>query len=133
VATGSPTFIDLTSSNLADPGFGSYNYCTGQCWYDDLVVTPPGYPDIVYVGGSYLYNEPTNISNGRALVLSTDAGVSFTDMTKDATDNFYPNGLHPDHHALVVNPDNPFQFFNGSDGGVMGSNGKFTDGSSSCD
>jgi len=133
VATGSPTFIDLTSSNPADPGFGSYNYCTGQCWYDDLVVTPPGYPDIVYVGGSYLYNEPTNISNGRALVLSTDAGVSFTDMTKDATDNFYPNGLHPDHHALVVNPDNPFQFFNGSDGGVMRSNGKFTDGSSSCD
>jgi len=133
VASGLPAFTDLTSSDPADSGYGSYNYCTGQCWYDNLVATPPGYPDIVYLGGSYQYGEPARISNGRALLLSTDAGVSFTDMTKDATDNFYPNGLHPDHHAVVVNPGNPFQFFNGSDGGVMRSSGEFRDGSKSCD
>ncbi|HET7291272.1 MAG TPA: sialidase family protein [Vicinamibacteria bacterium] len=132
VATGAPVFTDLTSADPANSGFGSYNYCTGQCWYDNMVVTPPGHPDIVYIGGSYQYGEPTNISNGRAVVLSTDAGVSFTDMTKDGTDSFYPNGLHPDHHALLVNPGNPFQFWSGSDGGVMRSSGGFVNGSKSC-
>lgn len=132
VATGVPVFTNLTSSSPANPGFGSYDYCGGQCWYDNLVFTPAGYPDIVYVGGSYQYGEPARISHGRALVLSTDAGVSFTDMTKDATDNFYPNGLHPDHHGLVVNPNNPFQFFSGSDGGVMRSSGEFRDESNQC-
>jgi len=77
---------DLTSSNRADPGYGSYNFCTGQCWYDNFVVSPAGYPDIVYLGGSYQYGETGNVSNGRAVVLSTDAGVSFTDMTMDGTD-----------------------------------------------
>ena len=53
VATGSPTFTDLTSSNVADPGFATYNQCGGQCWYDVFVYTPDGHPDIVYTGGSY--------------------------------------------------------------------------------
>jgi hypothetical protein len=132
VATGSPVFANLTSANPADPGFGSYDFCGGQCWYDNLVYTPPGYPDILYLGGSYQYNEPAGISNGRTVVLSTDAGVSFTDMTKDATGNLYPNGLHPDQHGLAVNPNNPFQFFSGSDGGVMRSTGTFDDVSDQC-
>ena len=133
VASGVPTFVDLTSPDPAQPGFGSFDYCTGQCWYDNLVYTPPGHPDIVYVGGSYQYGEPAAISHGRALILSTDAGVSFTDMTKDTTGTFYPNGLHPDHHAVVVHPDNPFLFFSGSDGGVMRSSGDFRNASSECD
>ena len=29
VRSGSPVFTNLTSSNPADPGYGSYNYCTG--------------------------------------------------------------------------------------------------------
>jgi hypothetical protein len=128
-----PTFTNLTSPDPADPGFGSHDYCTGQCWYDNLVYTPPGHPDVVYVGGSYQYGEDLNISNGRALVLSTDAGVSFTDLTKDATDDVHPNGLHPDLHALVTHPANPFQFWNGSDGGVMRSSGQHTDVSERCD
>jgi len=113
VATGVPVFTDLTSSNPADPGYGSYNYCTGQCWYDNFVTTPPGHPDIVYLGGSYQYGETGNFSpnrlaggtsNGRGVVLSTDAGVTFTDMNMDATDPVHPNGIHPDQHFLVVNP-----------------------------
>jgi hypothetical protein len=133
VATGIPVFSDLTSSNPADPGYGSFDYCTGQCWYDNMVVTPAGHPDIVYVGGSYLYNEDLGISNGRAVLLSTDAGVSFTDVTKDATDAQHPNGLHPDQHALVVNPNNPLQFWSGSDGGVMRASGSYADVSANCD
>ncbi len=133
VATGSPTFTNLTSSSLADPGYGSYNYCTGQCWYDNFVVTPAGFPDVVYLGGSYQYGPETGrVSNGRGVVLSTDAGVSFTDMTMDATDAVHPNAMHPDQHSLVVNPNNPFQFFEASDGGIVRSSGEFDDISSFC-
>src|SRR5262249_29846723 len=48
VATGSPTFTLLTSSNVADAGWATFNYCTGQCWYDNYVYTPAGHPDMVY-------------------------------------------------------------------------------------
>ena len=133
VATGSPTFTDLTSNDPANPGYGSFRYCTGQCWYDNVVYTPPGHPDLVYLLGSYNYREVGNISNGRGVLLSTDAGASFTDETFDATDPVHPNGIHPDQHAIVVNPNNVFQFFEGSDGGVIRSSGSFADISSNCD
>ena len=133
VRTGSPTFTQLTSNSVSNPGFGSYDYCGGQCWYDNFVVSPAGYPDIVYLGGSYQYNETGRVSNGRGVVLSTDGGVSFTDMTMDGTDPLHPNGLHPDQHFLVTNPNNPYQFFEGNDGGVMRSSGDLVDRSSWCD
>ena len=44
VATGAPVFTDLTSANPADPGFATFNLCTGQCWYDVFVYTPKGTP-----------------------------------------------------------------------------------------
>ena len=75
--------------------------------------SPKGYPDIVYVGGSYSYGQ--TVANKRGVVLSTDAGVSATDMTFDGTDSLHPNGLHPDQHALVTNPNNPLQFFESND------------------
>jgi hypothetical protein len=131
VATGAPVFVGLSSSNPANPGYATYNICNGQCWYDEFVYTPAGYPDIVYVGGSYAYGE--RYSNKRGVVLSTDAGVTATDMTMDATDPLHPNGLHPDQHALVTNPSNPFQFFEVNDGGVMRSSGEFADVSWWCD
>ncbi|MBA2477325.1 MAG: exo-alpha-sialidase [Sporichthyaceae bacterium] len=131
VATGLPVFKDLSSANVADPGFATYNLCGGQCWYDIFVTTPDGYPDIVYVGGSYSYDE--TIANKRAVILSTDAGVSGTDMTFDGTDILHPNGLHPDQHDLVTNPNNPYQFFETNDGGVMRSSGSFVDRSFWCD
>ncbi|MEV1145832.1 exo-alpha-sialidase [Micromonospora sp. NPDC049799] len=131
VAAGTPAFADLTSSNPADTGFATFNQCTGQCWYDVFVHTPPGHPDVVYTGGSYVYGE--TVAHKRAVVLSTDAGVSGTDMTFDGTDELHPNGLHPDQHALVTNPRNPFQFFEANDGGIMRSSGQFVDRSAWCD
>lgn len=130
VAAGAPEFLDLTSANPADAGYATYNLCGGQCWYDLFVYTPKEHPDIVYLGGSYSYGQP--FSNKRAVILSTDAGVSGTDMTMDGTDPIHPNGLHPDQHALVTNPNNPFQFFETNDGGAMRSSGTFTDVSTWC-
>jgi hypothetical protein len=137
VATGAPVFTDLTSANVADPGFAWFNLCSGpaagqgQCWYDIFVNTPDGHPDMVYAGGSYSYGQ--TIANKRAVVFSTDAGVSGTDMTFDGTDMLHPNGLHPDQHDLVTNPRNPFQFFETNDGGVMRSSGAFVNRSVWCD
>ena len=131
VATGAPNFVNLTSNNVANPGYATFNICAGQCWYDSFVHTPAGHPDIVYVGGSYSYGQ--RFSNKRGVVLSTDAGVTATDMTMDATDPIHPNGLHPDQHALVTHPSNPFQFFEVNDGGVMRSSGEFADVSWWCD
>jgi hypothetical protein len=131
VAAGAPVFTDLTSQNPADPGFAWNGMCDPQCWYDSFVYTPKGYPDIVYVGGDYAYGE--TIANKRGVVLSTDAGVSGTDMTFDGTDPLHPNGLHPDQHSIVTNPNNPFQFFETSDGGVMRSSGELVDRSAWCD
>src|SRR5882724_11100327 len=140
VETGAPAFVQKTSSNVADPGYATYNFCTGQCWYDQRIFSPAGYPDMVYVLGSYTYGEDHRLSNARAVLLSTDGGNTFTDLTDAAllpdgtlgTDASHV-GLHPDQHAFAVNPNNPNQFFEGSDGGLMRSNGTFTDISSRCD
>ena len=73
------------------------------------------------------------IANKRGVVLSTDAGVSRHRHDDGRTDPIHPNGLHPDQHALVTNPNNPFQFFEANDGGVMRSSGEFADVSAWCD
>src|SRR6266404_5916717 len=140
VESGAPTFVQKTSSNVADPGYATFNFCTGQCWYDQRVFSPAGYPDMVYVLGSYTYGEDHRLSNARAVLLSTDGGNTFTDETDAAllpdgtlgTDASHV-GLHPDQHAFAVNPNNPNQYFEGSDGGLMRSDGTFTDISSRCD
>src|SRR5439155_12737685 len=139
VQSGTPVFVQKTSDNVADPGYATYNFCTGQCWYDQRVVSPAGHPDTVFVMGSYVYGEDHRLSNARGLLMSTDGGNTFTDETDAAllpdgtlgTDASHV-GLHPDQHAFVVNPNNPNQFFEGSDGGLMRSDGTFTDISSRC-
>jgi len=140
VESGSPTFVQKTSDNVADAGYATYDFCTGQCWYDQRVVSPAGHPNTVFVLGSYTYGEDHRLSNARAVLLSTDGGNTFTDETDAAllpdgtlgTDASHV-GLHPDQHAFAVNPNNPNQYFEGSDGGLMRSDGTFTDISSRCD
>jgi hypothetical protein len=136
VATGSPTFTDLTTTQNED-------YCTGQCWYDNVVYSPPGKPGTVYLGGSFSYGTFGFSTNGRAFLRSSDAGASFTDMTWDATTNptppgsccqpnsIAPNGMHPDSHAIVQVPGSNITFF-GSDGGILRSSAGFRDISSQC-
>ncbi len=131
VATGAPVFTDMSSADPADPGFAFRGTCDPQCWYDSFVYTPAGHPDVVYVGGDYFYGE--TVANKRGVILSTDAGVSGTDMTFDGTDPLHPNGLHPDQHSIVTVPGKPFQFIETNDGGVMRSSGEFVDRSTWCD
>jgi hypothetical protein len=132
----SPVFTDLTTSQ-------NIGYCTSQCWYDNVVYSPPGKPDVVYLGGAYSYGSYGFTTNGRAFIRSADAGASFTDMTWDATTNptpadtccqpnpIAPNGQHPDSHAIVEIPGTDSAIF-GTDGGLMRSSGYFADISSQC-
>jgi len=140
-----PSWKNLTSSNVADPGYATFDYCTGQCWYDNAIYTPKGHPDTVFVLGSYVYDDQlgsggSGLSNARAVLRSTTAGDpdpdhnnrTFTDMIADAGTDPNNNGIHPDQHALVFLPDNPNVWFEGSDGGLMRSDGTYTDFSSQC-
>ena len=96
-------------------------------------------------------------SNGRAVIYSNTAGDpdaasnmrTFSDLTYDATINHpswcayapyfdngcenAPNGIHPDEHVIGVNPANPTQIFEGSDGGMIRTSGDFANVSSQCD
>jgi hypothetical protein len=150
VTATNASFTDLTaqqeSSGVVDQ---TLNYCGdpaaggAQCWYDNVVYSPPGKPDVVYLGGSFTYSRYGFRNNGRAFVRSADAGVHFTDMTWDATTNptpagsccqpnpIAPNGMHPDSHAIVEVPGTDSAIF-GSDGGLMRSSGLFADISSQC-
>jgi hypothetical protein len=135
-AAGAAVFTDMTTPQ-------NFRYCSGQCWYDNVVYSPPGKPDVVYLGGSFSYGTYGFSTNGRAFIRSIDAGASFTDMTWDATTNptppgsccqpnpIAPHGQHPDSHAMVEIPSTNSAIF-GGDGGLMRSSGAFADISSQC-
>ena len=138
------SFTDLTALQQASSAPNqTLNYCTSQCWYDNVVYSPPGKPDVVYLGGAYDYNFYGGRNNGRAFLRSSNAGVTFTDMTWDATTNptppgtccqpnpIAPNGQHPDSHAIVEVPNTDSAIF-GGDGGLTRSGGTFEDISSQC-
>ena len=110
-------FTDLTTSQ-------NLGYCDPQCWYDNFVYSPAGNPDIVYLLGAFSYGQLGGVSNGRAVLLSTDAGATWSDLSQDSGPN-HANGTHPDQHAIVTNPNNPYQYWEGSDGGVVRSDGNF--------
>lgn len=121
-AAGAAVFTDMTTSQNA-------GYCTGQCWYDNVVYSPSEDANVVYLGGSFDYGNVNGANNGRAVLMSTDGGVTFTDVTRDKGNDGW---LHPDQHALVTVPGNPLQWIAGDDGGVVRSNGKYVDGSAQC-
>ncbi|MEO5711285.1 MAG: hypothetical protein ABIQ59_15865 [Nocardioidaceae bacterium] len=136
-STLTPTFTELSNPTPGTPGYGSYNFCQGQCSYDMVVTSPSNHADEVMLSGSMNYDElevfgGPGSSNGRAVVRSVDAGVHVTDMTNDAQAS--PNGLHPDHHALTFAPTGtgPEVFFSASDGGVVRQTGPFVNRSSDC-
>ncbi len=123
----------LSDPTPGTPGYGSYNFCGGQCSYDMVVESPPGRPDAVWLGGQMNYDEIFTAhppSNGRAVLRSVDAGVHFTDMTNDSRSP--PLGMHPDQHAIAFAGSNPDIAFCGSDGGVVRTSGDFVDASSQC-
>jgi hypothetical protein len=145
-ASNNAAWTRLSNPTDGTPGFPVYNYCASafgpQCSYDMFVMSPPDRPDMVVVGGLMHYEElkpyveqvpPNQVvgqrSNGRAVLMSSDSGVHWTDMTGDVGGE----SMHPDQHALAFVPGNPDQFFVGSDGGLIRTSGKYADASAQCD
>jgi len=126
-----PSWTSLSNPSKTSTGYDSYGFCGRQCSYDMAVTVPPGQPDTVLLSGSMNYGEiftANQPSNGRAIVRSTNAGVSFTDMTNDTANN----GLHPDQHVLAFIPGNSEKWVIGDDGGVAVESGPFVDTSAQC-
>jgi hypothetical protein len=128
--TNNPGWTLLSNPTPGTPGFSSYDTCDSiagsQCSYDMPIASPAGRPDNVWLGGSMQYQELNAFgfpqpSNGRAVVRSENAGVSFTDMTNDQSFN----GMHPDQHVIVFDPEYADIAFTGSDGGLVRTSGVF--------
>ena len=139
-----PGWTRLSNSTDGTPGFAVYNYCVsafgGQCSYDMSIMSPPDRPDMVVVAGLMHYEElgPYEFqvsqvvgprSNGRAVLMSMDAGATWNDATGDVGGE----SMHPDQHAIAFVPGNPDKFFVGSDGGLIRTSGQWADASSQCD
>ena len=146
VAAGNASWKRLSSPVDGTPGFASYGYCDNpqgnQCSYDMFVSSPADRPDMVVIGGLMWYDElppygtngpgrTDDRSEGRAVLLSTDGGETWTDQTGDAQSP--GESMHPDEHAIAFVPGNPDVMFVGSDGGVIRTNGSYSDISSQCD
>ncbi len=82
------------------------DYCTTQCFYDNVIEVDPTNPDVVYAGGSFGYDMHPP-SGG--IFRSTDGGATWVNLGWD---------LHPDFHALAMDPANPDHVLIGNDGGV---------------
>ena len=143
-ASNNAAWTRLSNPTDGTPGFAVYNYCVsafgGQCSYDMSILSPPDRPNMVVVAGLMHYEELKPYvnqvapvvgmrSNGRAVLMSMDAGATWTDMTGDVGGE----SMHPDQHALAFVPGSPDKFFVASDGGLIRTNGKWADASAQCD
>jgi hypothetical protein len=106
-------------------------------------------------GRAVIYS--TTAGDPDASAPGTAVNRTFTDLTYDAQDEpaswcglgpageatfggiapenscaWAPNNIHPDQHAIVSNPSNPTQIFEGSDGGIIRTGGTFGDLSARC-
>ena len=117
-------WTQLTSTNTGEVGSLSRSLCSTQCFYDLVVAVPDGKPDTVLIGG---VATPTF---GESTLRSVDAGASFHAFSTDAQNP--RNSSHVDVRAIVFHPRNPNIAFVGSDGGVVRSDGTFTNINSRC-
>jgi photosystem II stability/assembly factor-like uncharacterized protein len=82
------------------------DYCTPQCWYDNVIAVDPTNANVVYAGGAFG-------GGTRILYRSLDGGATWANVTKG------PNtiNLHPDFHALAFSADGA-KLYAGNDGGA---------------
>ena len=137
-----------TPAGLPDTVYviGSYNYGEQPCNTKGV-----GCGNGRSNGRAVMYS--TTAGDPDASAAGTAVNRTFTDLTYDTQNQasatwcalgansvttpgfeclWAPNNIHPDQHAVVVNPSNPTQIFEGSDGGVIRTDGTFGDLSFRC-
>ena len=82
------------------------SYCGTQCFYDNEVKPDPTNPSVVYVEGSYGYN---NSPQSGGIYRSTDGGATWKNLGYD---------LHPDFHAFAFQANDTQHIAIGNDGGI---------------
>ncbi len=80
------------------------DYCGGQCFYDNVIGVDPTNSDIVYALGLFNYG-----TGAGGIFRSVDGGQTWKDLGFD---------LHPDYHAIAIDPTNTSHVLIGNDGGV---------------
>jgi photosystem II stability/assembly factor-like uncharacterized protein len=93
---------------------GTSGFCDGQCTYDMPIAIDPTNANVVYLGGAGEYGSNSHILTKVTNALTTP---TFTPMQ---------DGLHPDEHAIEIDPTNSNIVWTGNDGGIF----KSTDGAS---
>ena len=108
-----------TDSGLTFTNLNAPDYLTGQGFYDNAIVVSQTNPDIIFAAGKVNYNDvygftnnPTDYTNLRTLIGSTDGGKTFTDFSLG--EGYV--GPHTDTHALTFTPDG--KLLDGNDGGI---------------
>ena len=132
VATGAPVITDITTPRTSTTAPANAGMTT--LWFRPLATLT------LCISADRSITTPTDFTtDGRGVLYSTDAGASFTDMTWDANFKPTPAGIvlpaqsrgaerNPSRSARFGGrPRTPGLFFEGSDGGLMRSNGSFSD------
>jgi uncharacterized repeat protein (TIGR01451 family) len=102
----------LPTGGTADNPDSILDYCTTQCFYDNVISPDPKNANIVYVAGSYGYDQSPG-SGG--IYRSTDGGRRWKSLGYD---------LHPDFHAFAFDPSDSKHVVLGNDGGVWQSHNR---------
>lgn len=78
------------------------NYAGGTQWYYNVVAVSPVNPNVIFVAGSTTYR-------------SLDGGETWEDNTR----SYGGGAIHPDHHAITFDPNDPDTLYLCTDGGVF--------------
>ena len=100
-----PTWNTLTTPTWCDQGSPSTDFTRGQAWYDLIAAVDPSNANTVLVGGV-------------DILRSTDAGSSWSQVSRWA--GGCPAGvqIHADIHMIVFKPGSSTEFLVGNDGGI---------------
>jgi photosystem II stability/assembly factor-like uncharacterized protein len=91
------------------------NYCSSQCEYDNVIAVHPTDPNTIYIGGSFV----AQADRWAGVVWkSTDGGANWSDMTPGTS---VAQMVHPDMHAIALDPANANSVWVGCDGGLFSS------------